>query len=324
VELEAASTEAFLVKAELHSAAGEEDRALETLEHAVSLSPDNAEAHLRLGRVLESLGRLDEAEAQYQRAIYLRPGFWPDHHWLAELYSAQGRYDAAVTQYRRVVELAPLYDGGYNNLGTMFLFLDRNSEAIEVFEQSVEVEPEGNFYAFANLGTVYFAESRFADAAQMFERAVAIKADEHWLWGNLGYAYQSGIDPGRAESPFRRAIKLAEEDLRRSTQENPQLLAVLAGYYAAVGDSERGVALVERAAAAGSKDPQVVAGITEAFEDLGERDRALEWVRNAFELGVAPSWFERRPSLRNLLADERYRRLAIEYTGLEIPTEKGD
>jgi hypothetical protein len=56
----------------------------------------------------------------------------------------------------------------------------------------------------------------------------------------------------------------------------------------------------------------VIGNIAGTWEDLGERDRALEWVGRAFDRGVLPSRFENRPLLRGLVADERYRALVRE------------
>ena len=42
--------------------------ALASIEHALRLSPDYAEAHLNRGNVLRDLGRYEEALASYQRA----------------------------------------------------------------------------------------------------------------------------------------------------------------------------------------------------------------------------------------------------------------
>jgi tetratricopeptide (TPR) repeat protein len=323
--MDSPSTEAFLVLAALQREARDLGAAIATLQRAVANAPASAEAHQKLGRALMAAGRPDEAEDQLQHAIYLRPGFWPDHHWLAELYSSQGRYDAAVNQYRRVVDLAPSYDGGYNNLGAMFLYLGRNAEARTAFEQSLAVDPDGNFYAYANLGTVYFSESRFADSARMFQQALAIEDDVYWLWGNLGHSYASGIEPERAESPFRRAIELAEEARLESSEADPMLLARLAAYYASVGENKRGLEIVELASGTDTTDPQVAASIAVAYEDLGQRDRALEWVAIAYRLGALPSWFEGQPALRDLIADARYQRLTPSAPGLlQDPVEKGD
>ncbi len=59
-------------------------------------------------------------------------------------------------------------------------------------------------------------------------------------------------------------------------------------------------------------DPQLMAQIAETFEDVGDRENALEWVARSFAMGISPSRFEIRPTLRELVADERYQQLVEE------------
>jgi hypothetical protein len=77
---------------------------------------------------------------------------------------------------------------------------------------------------------------------------------------------------------------------------------------------ERGYELVEQAVAEQPQNPQLIAQIAENFEDLGDRERALEWIDRSFEAGISPERFEGRPTLRELLADERYQLLVQERT----------
>ena len=52
-----------------------------------------------------------------------------------------------------------------------------------------------------------------------------------------------------------------------------------------------------------------MATIAEDFEDLGDRERALDWIRAAFDGGLAVDYVERRPGFNNLRDDDRYREL---------------
>jgi tetratricopeptide (TPR) repeat protein len=78
------------------------------------------------------------------------------------------------------------------------------------------------------------------------------------------------------------------------------------------GERERALELVERAVRLDPREPTVIATVGETLEDLGDRERALEWIGRALLLGVPRSHFETHPSLRGLVADERYQRLATD------------
>ena len=291
------------VMADLHAASGDVERAAKVLGDVLSTEGGSAEAYLELGRLCQKLGRLDDAERAYQRAIYLRSGFWPAHHRLGRLYQIQNRNDAAVAQFRTVVDLAPHNILGYNNLGASFYFLGRYEDAQRTWERSAEIQP--NYIALSNLGALHFQASRFADAAKSFEEALGQKDDDYTVWGNLAYAYRYGAAEEQAEPCFRRAAELAEEALQQ-TPNDSYLLTRLAGYLAMLSQRQRGLELLALAVRQNPTDPQLFADIGEDYEDLGMRDLALQWIARALEGGVPRSRFEARPTLRDLVADDRY------------------
>lgn len=303
-----AMVDTWLVAGALHEAEGDRDAAVAAFEHAAASAPFSAEVRARLARALQRNGDLTGAERALQHAMFLRPDYWPDHHWAATLYTAEGRYDAAVNEFRRVVELAPRYVGGYNNLGAMYAYLDQPQRAREVFERSLAVAPGDNYAAFTNLGTLAFGEGRYADAAEMFERALAVEDRDYQVWGNLGHAYARGTTPDRAERPLHQAVELAEKKLRERPGDS-EVLSYLAGYHAELGEREAAAETLAAAVAQDPQDPQVIAYLGQVFEDIGDRERALEWIGKALAAGVEPVHFNRQPSLRGLITDERYRRL---------------
>ena len=306
-EIREGSAEALSAAAALHRTAGDGEAAAADLERAVALRPQSAEAHLSLGLAYQALRRFPDAERELQHAVYLRPGYWVGHAYLARLYQVQGRQEAAVTQFREVIAAAPESVYGYNNLGTTYVLLERNDEARETFERSLAIEP--NYFAFSNLGTIHFQSSRFADAIAMYRNALALDDSDYTLWGNLAYACASVDQPEEARRGFERAVELAEGQ-RRTRPRDPELLTDLAGYHALLGRRDEASRLLDLAVAEAPTEPAVMASIGEAFEDLGQRERALEWVARAIGEGYPHTWFEGRPLLRHLVADPRYTQLA--------------
>ena len=297
---------AYRVLARVHRARGEAAQQLAVLERAAQLIPSSPEILLDLADANRVAGHLDDAERNLQRAIYLRPGYWPSHDQLGKLYLDQGKYEAAATEFREVITCAPELTRGYNNLGTVLFYLGRNAEARLVFERSLAIAPSRS--ALSNLGNLYFESARYADAAHMFERALEEDDSRYLTWGNLGFAYKFVPAPEEAEKCFRRAVELAEK-AHESSPHDLWAAVDLADYYAMLGNRQRGRQLIAQVVAEGPTEPQLIAQVAEVCEDLGDRERALEWVARALHSGVPSSRFENRPNLRELVADPSFREL---------------
>ena len=298
--------EGYRLLAAAHTIGKRPQEAVAALDHAAAVAPASAELAVERAVALQAAGRAGDAEREFQRAIFMRPGYWPPHHLLAKLYLSQGRYEAAATQWREVIDCAPRFTRGYNNLGNVYFRLGRTAEARAVFERSLAIEPSR--VALSNLGTLYFDEARFGDAVAVLERALATDDTAYKTWGNLGFAYKYGGVPEKAPATFRRAVELAEARLRE-TPGDVGVVTDLAGYAGALGERERGLAVIEPVLATSPSDPLLIADIAECLWDLGDRDRAFEWVERALRAGVARRRFENRPTLRELVADQRYRHL---------------
>jgi len=179
------------------------------------------------------------------------------------------------------------------------------------------VATEPNEGAYSNLGGLYFEEARYGDAAEMFEKAIALSGEEltddrYYLVGNLAGAQHWGGERDRARLSFQRAIELGEEFLATDPH-SASVMADLAGYHAMIGERDRGFELLAIATQSDIRDAYVMGAMAESFEDLGDRESAIQWIRDALENGLDAGWAESRPSLNNLREDPLYKDL-IDHT----------
>ena len=299
------SAKVFRIMATLHTSDGVPEKAVADLERAAELSQQSGAVYQELGAAYQKLGRTEDAERAYHRAMNLRPGFLSSPDALGRLYIGEGKYDAAANSFRHVIDDAPLNKVGYNVLGAIQYIQGDLEASRATFERSIEVDPQGNYFAYANLGTLHFNAARFADAIEAYEEALTISDSDYQVWGNLAFAYAFGAEPEKSREPFNRAINLAEDQLTNEP-ENVDLLVNLAGYYAMQGSEDSSRDLLDRVVTLEPRDPNVFAKIGETFEDLGNRDAALEWIGRAVDGGIPPAYFTTRPMLRDLVADRRF------------------
>ncbi len=157
--------------------------------------------------------------------------------------------------FTKVTELAPDNYSGYSNLGAVYLLQGRYDDAITQLKRSIDLRP--TVIAYTNLGSAYFSLRRFADAADSFQQGVKLD-DRYWVnWGNLGDALY--WTPGRrseAAAAYRSAISLAQAKLDVNPRD-ADTRAIVASYYAMLGDRKQALKSLQEALELAPKDPDV-------------------------------------------------------------------
>jgi tetratricopeptide (TPR) repeat protein len=304
------AAEAYQVLGDVYGMTGERELELEAYgratEHAGTAGP-----FIALGIAAGNAGEFEEAERALQTAINLRPDYPDSHHALGYFYCSMNRFDAAANEFRNAARAAPENPEAHINLGTVLYYQDQRQEAMSAFEDALALGPHPT--AYSNLGTLYFEEGRFGDAAEMFEQAVALEgeelpAEQYYLVGNLASALYWSGDREAALASFELAIDLAES-LLEADPDNHEVMAALAGYYGMVGRKDRGIDLLDVVTRQEIRDPYFMASIAEGYEDLGQRDLAVEWIGKALGNGLGVDWIERRPTFNELRNEPRFREL---------------
>jgi serine/threonine-protein kinase len=300
----------FLEMGMAYLVAGRTEESLEAYRQAAARA-DTAGPHIQLGSAAIDTGEFDIAERAFQTAINLRPDFAESHLDLGYVYFTTGRLDAAANQFRQASRAAPRNRSAHINLGAVLALQKRTDEAIRAFEDALALEPD--FRAYSNLGTLYFEDGRFGDAAEMFQNAIELAGEElppeqYYLLGNLASSLHWSGQADAAKPAFADAVELAERQ-RLADASDPAVVVDLAGYYGMIGRNDRGIELLEALTEFEILDPFLMGTISESYEDLGERDRAIQWIATALANELPVDWIESRPSFNSLREDQRYREL---------------
>lgn len=301
----------FVTLGRVHSVKDKE-LALEEFQRALALDPRNADAMIGIGSVYESMGR-PEAQRMYEDALALHPLDWRGHQSLAAYYFNARRYDKAEQEFRRVVELAPDNARGHSNLGVTLQELNRLEEAEAEFRTSLRLDPDSRaaYATYASLGRLFYRQRRWADAAIAAEKAVKLNAKDYRVWALLGPTYEWRNQELKAQQAYREEIVLVTEALALD-RDNAHLHGELGLLYARERQPRKAVTEITQALARSPDDPTVLLNAAEAYEYLGDRDRALQLSERALLQGSSKEEFETNPGLRRLVADSRFKRLAAE------------
>ena len=118
------------------------ERAVELIDKAIKISPNNAAFYSNRGNALQDLKQFDAAIASYDKAIQLKPDY-------ADAYSNRGlalqglkKFDAAIASYDKAIQLKPGYAEAYYNRGNALQDLKQFDAAIASYDKAIQLKPD--------------------------------------------------------------------------------------------------------------------------------------------------------------------------------------
>ena len=199
-----------------------------------------AEAHTSLASI-KAVSDWDwqGAENEYRRAIELNPNYPTAHHWYAAQLLVQGRLDQALDEIRKARQLDPLSLGINKDYAVILLYARDYDRALEQCRKTLEMEP-----SFGTMSTyiahIYQLKQQHVEAVAELEKAHAAAPDDAEITYGLGQAYALVGKRAQAE-------KIAN-DMSQPDKRNVHLPKEAAYLYLLLGDKEKAIALLEKAA----------------------------------------------------------------------------
>ena len=120
-----------------------------SLDKALSLNPDLADAHASLGLLKHKMWEearsgsgLEEAAACLISALELNPNNASAYMWFASVRGAQQRIEEAIELYHESLRVDPLGKIPYANLPGLYAMRGQNEEALDLYVKAVEIHPD--------------------------------------------------------------------------------------------------------------------------------------------------------------------------------------
>jgi len=303
---------AYVTLGKIHEDAGQHDLAVQEFQKALALDQRNADALDGIAHSYENAGRLKEAEEAFRKAAALRPDSWIGYNSLALFFDRQNRYQEGIQQLKHAIELTPDNSQLYLNLGAFYL--DTGDEKLRqqaeaALKKSISLTP--SYPAYANLGSLYCDQKRYSDCAEMTDKALEINDKNYLVWENMVTAYlwlaNKGLGkPEKLQKAVQRTIELLEAQVKGSPKDNLSH-AVLASLYAREKQKEKALSQIQTALALSASDPPTLVYVGVAYENLGDRRLALEYIDQALSAGFPADKVRNDPELQELLKDKNFR-----------------
>jgi tetratricopeptide (TPR) repeat protein len=153
----------------LYEGMGQHARALEQLESARAIEPENVAVLSNLAGTLLSLGRFDDAEREIRRAMKLDMESVDVRANLGILYFRRGQYALAENELKWVCEQDEQNAQAFFYRGEALNRLGRVDKAIEVLERAALLQPY-NAKIYHTMGILFDKKHMPAEAAQMYKK----------------------------------------------------------------------------------------------------------------------------------------------------------
>ncbi len=281
----------------------------------IDLYPDNLQAHNNSGMILRSLGRVEEAVVMYTKAHEISPyNTVPlSNLWWTHLYFTR-MPQAAEAAARRLVELGPEIALYNHCLGYSLVAQAKFEEAVEAYRKTVDLEPQ-HPYGLPNFAHVLLSSGRAAEAAPVY-RKLRDLISQGRMQGNYTKA-SFDLAFALAESGDHRAANEAAAEGRDALLKlldgatpHPQNLLVFGQLEAVSGNSSGAEKYLSQALELGIADPYTAMNLAELYALLGQNDKAIDAIKNAFRSGYPNPYFPQiLPAFQSIRNDPKFKAL---------------
>jgi tetratricopeptide (TPR) repeat protein len=309
LERDKGNVEALRGLGEINEAKGEWERAAAWYEKWTQVTPDDAEARLRLGWALFYADEFEQAVAQFSRATSLGADEAEVWEGLGKSYLKVARFDDALQAFDNWADLKPTQEEPLRWLTAVSVSSEDFTQATDYALRWIELAPD-EADAFRYLGWAYHGQEKYTESIQAFEKSVKLNPDDadahrglalglrntgdhaasipHFLrwtelqpdsapaFRSLGWAYQNHSDYKMAVEAFNRAAEL-EPDETGSYHG-------LGLAYIKLGDSKLAADAFEKWIKLDPSDPNPFRNLGWIRFESGDFDQAVSMFERALEL----------------------------------------
>jgi TolB-like protein/DNA-binding winged helix-turn-helix (wHTH) protein/Tfp pilus assembly protein PilF len=237
---------------------------------ALELDPSLAEPHTSLASIAQNYDwDWAGAEREYRQAIALNPNYATAHHWYGEFLSLVGRFDEAFAEINVARALDPLSLIIRRDTGLIFYNARLYQRADDEERQVLELDPRFDL-ARGSLAGSYTCQGRLAEAAAEIGK-LSFPADSPEALASFGTLAAHAGNRREADRVIGRLKAVANERDRSPMS--------VAGIYLALGDDERALDWLERAAEVRDASGLTCIKVNPAYDRLRSHPRFIALLR---------------------------------------------
>lgn len=189
---------------------GDLDTALQLLDEALTLAPENGRIWAYRGAIKHQMQRYEEALADLDYAITLNDNETWAVRIRGETYRLMTRYGEALADFDRVIELDNKDVWAIRGRAETYRLMARHDEALTDFDHIVELDDK-EVWAIGGRGYVYLLLGHYTESLTELTKALSIEESAWYLYCR-GLAYLVQNQMAMAHNDLMRAIELGNID----------------------------------------------------------------------------------------------------------------
>ncbi len=250
------------------------EQAIEALNRATELAPDDYRSFRNLAFIYNLLGNYRDALVLCNKSIRLDPQGSKNFYLLGRIYENLKRYTEAVSAYNQAIKVNSTDKDAFYGLGYSYFQLEKYSEATNAFEQVIKLDPN-NLDAFIHLGLIYDELNHPQNAISAYKQAIRI--DPNDFRGFLFFAMTSNQLEKYSEAitACKEAIKINSDD--------PLNYSVLGSAYFGLGLNKEAIDCYKQSIIL-SPSPTVYKKLGRVYEKVEDYPEAITAYKRAISL----------------------------------------
>jgi tetratricopeptide (TPR) repeat protein len=268
-------TEALELKAAVQRALGEYAAAIKTLEKLTQIAPDNFRYNYDLLFGYLSVGDYDRADAIYRNHIQGTADVEQLVRQILSVYVMAEEYDRAVPYMNQLLNSDTLDASLIYSMGTLYLHVGDTLLGESLVKRAIEIEPSEPRFWFARV-VLEYDRKNYDNVLSIADEAIKASGEQASLRNILGNTYQRMGKQDEAIASFSKAIELDSTNFAG--------MGALALIYDGLDSLARVVELYERAIALSDSTPVYLNNLAYTYAERGiELEKARLLVVRALE-----------------------------------------
>ena len=192
---------------------GQLNQALDQLDLAIQMNPENSAWHFNRGLTLDAMDKYSEAIEEYRIALELSGEDLEIMNCLAVDFTRTAQYDMALSTFEQIQSLDSNFEPAYCNRIITYTEMELHAKAEEMFYLAQQIKPDCAI-CFYNIGNSLYSRGEFERALWCWEKTQIIDpshpqidlriAQTHWAMknsqlANIHFLEEIRNDPGNVE-----------------------------------------------------------------------------------------------------------------------------